>query len=259
MLIHGGGMDSAKLSWDRIIENLSHQAQVYALDLPGYGQSEYRSGVQYSTNFYAHFIKAFMDELKLDKAMVMGLSLGGGVVLSFTLQFPERATALGLVGANGMAKKWEWHFITYHFYVRTPLNRLSLYMMRKKSFIRTIVKAGLFYKPENITDELLDEIYQEALNPHFGRAYESFQRSDYMGRQGLRSYFGDQMPNIDVPTLIIHGSDDRTIPVDHARRAHKLIPDSELHIMDECRHWSQKEYPNEFSQVVGSFISRKLS
>ncbi len=112
ILVHGAGMDSAKLSWGEAIRPLSEQARVYAVDLPGYGQSEYRNGLVYTNDFYVQFLKAFMDELQLEKAMVMGLSLGGGIALGFTLQYPEKVSALGLVSSNGIAKKMGMAF--YH-------------------------------------------------------------------------------------------------------------------------------------------------
>lgn len=250
-------MDSASLSWKEVIPHLSKQACIYAVELPGYGQSEYKKGVIYSNDFYVQFLKAFMDELQLEKAMVMGLSLGGGIVLDFTLQYPERVSALGLVSSAGLAEKWEWHFITYHFYVATPLNRWSFLMMRNKAFIRMILKAGLIYKPENITNKLVDEIYKEAFTSHFGLAFASWQRSEYMGRKGLRSYLGDRMSEIQVPTLIIHGAHDRTVPVAHAHRIQALIPDAELHVLEEARHWPQKEYPEVFTNIVTSFLDKK--
>jgi pimeloyl-ACP methyl ester carboxylesterase len=197
-----------------------------------------------------------MDELQLEKAMVIGLSLGGGVAIGFTLQFPENVTALGIVGSNGISKKWNWHFITYHFYVRTPLNHLSLIMMRRRIFSTFILKIGLIYKPENITNQMIDDIYEETQTSDFGKAFKSLQRSEYMGRKGLRSYNGDRMSEIQVPTLIVHGAHDRTIPVANARKAHELIANSELYVMEEARHWPQKEYPEEFTQIVKGFLSK---
>ncbi len=126
--------------------------------------------------------------------------------------------------------------------------------MRRKAFIRLILKAGLICKPENITDQLVDEIYQEAFVPHFGRAFETWQRSEYMGRKGLRSSYGDRMSEIGVPSIIVHGAQDRSVPVAHARKAHELIADSELHIMEEARHWPQKEYPEKFTKIIKSFL-----
>lgn len=130
-------------------------------------------------------------------------------------------------------------------------------MGKSRGFVKLIVKAGLFYKSENISDQLIEDIYQLGKSAHLGRAFESYQRSEYMGRKGLRSYFGDRMPEIRVPTLIVHGANERTVPVGHARKAHELIPDSELHMIEEARHWPQKEHPEKFTQIVERFLSKR--
>ncbi|TSB45999.1 alpha/beta fold hydrolase [Alkalicoccobacillus porphyridii] len=254
LLVHGAGMDSAVLSWEEVFLPLSKSARVYAVDLPGYGGSEYKPDVTYSNDFYVNFLKDFMDALEIERAMLMGLSLGGGIVLGFSLTHPSRVSALGLVSSNGIAKKWNHHFITYHFYVNTPLNKLSYRLMRKsKAFIRMIVKAGLFYHTEHI-DDLVEDIYELAQSPHLGKAFFSFQQSEYLGSQGVRSYFKERLHEITVPTIIIHGKEERTVPVAEAITAHNLIQQSELHLLDEARHWPQKEYPEKVIRMIHDFI-----
>ncbi len=103
---------------------------------------------------------------------------------------------------------------------------------------------------------MIEDIYEETQNFDFGKAFKSLQRSEYMGRKGLRSYSGDRMKEIDVPTLIVHGAHDRTIPLANAYKAHELIANSELYVMDEARHWPQKEYPKEFARIVKEFLSK---
>lgn len=258
ILLHGAGMDSATLSWDEVILPLSQFSCVYAVDLPGYGESEYKANITYSNEFYVEFVKELMDELSLSQAMFIGISMGGGIALGFALTYPSHVLALGLISTNGIAPKWNYHFITYHFYVNTPLNPLSYTLMRKsKAFIRQVVKAGLFYHTEDI-DQLVEDIHKYAQSPHLGKAFMSFQQTEYLGSKGIRSYFKDRLHEIDVPVVIIHGKEERTVPVEEAQTAHQLIKQSELHLIDEARHWPQKEYPHTFVLIISQFIQNNL-
>jgi pimeloyl-ACP methyl ester carboxylesterase len=75
ILLHGGGLDSATISWRASIGSLSAHQRVFAPDLPGYGQSD-KPAVEYTLDYYVNFLAHFMDALHLDKASLIGLSLG---------------------------------------------------------------------------------------------------------------------------------------------------------------------------------------
>src|SRR5690606_25883692 len=131
LLIHGAGVDSAMLSWAEVIEPLAENYRVYAPDLPGYGQTEFRPDIEYSNTFYTHFVHDLVKELKLKNPIIIGISMGGGIAIEYALTYPNHVRTLGLVSSNGILDKWEWHYFTYHFYVNTPLNSLSYKMMAK--------------------------------------------------------------------------------------------------------------------------------
>src|SRR5258708_36167471 len=89
-------MDSASISWGAGIGPLSAHHRVFAPDLPGYGESD-KPAVEYTLDYYARFLDHLLDALHLDKASLVGLSLGGGIALSFTLNYPTRVDRLGPV------------------------------------------------------------------------------------------------------------------------------------------------------------------
>ena len=114
----------------------------------------------------------------------------------------------------------------------------------------------VFYDPRAVTENLVDEVYQLAKKQGAGRAWRSWQRNE-IGWEGLRTNFVDSLPTLAVPTLILHGAEDKYVPVSWARRANALIRDSELHVFPRCGHWLTLEMPGEFNRVVLGFLARK--
>ena len=113
----------------------------------------------------------------------------------------------------------------------------------------------VFYDPEVITESLVDEVYQLAKEPGAGRAWRSWQENE-IGREGLHTNFVDRLTTLAVPTLILHGAEDKYVPVAWARRAHVLIEGSELNVLPRCGHWLTLERPGEFNRAVVRFLSR---
>jgi pimeloyl-ACP methyl ester carboxylesterase len=255
MLLHGGGLDSALLSWGKVIGPLSDHHRVFAPDLPGYGQSD-QPAIQYTMDYYITFLAHLLDALHLEQTSLVGLSLGGGIALGFALRFPARVEKLVLVAPYGILDKVSAHTLGY-LLVRLPsLDELSYWLVgRSRSLVRWTLLAGLIYNPQRLSPEIVEEVYRVARKQGAGKAFISFQRSEVLWN-GLRSNFIDRLPEIAAPTLLIRGSADAAVPLSQVQRAHELIKGSELYIMQECRHWPQGEKPEEFNRVVLNFLYR---
>lgn len=253
VLLHGAGLDSAALSWGEVIGPLSTHHRIFAPDLPGYGLSD-KPDIHYTIDFYAKVVKHLLDVLHLGKVSLVGLSMGGAIALALTLHVPTRVEKLVLVDTYGVQDKLAAQRLSY-LYVHLPfLDELSYWLMgRSRSMVRWSLLAGLIYDPTRLSDELVDQVYRAAREPRAGRAFISMQRSDVRW-SGLRSNFTNRLHEITAPTLIVHGAEDTAVPLAYAQRAHALMPNSELSIMQECRHWPQGEKPEEFNRVVGNFL-----
>src|SRR5215831_4218451 len=118
MLLHGGGLDSALLSWGKVTGPLSDHHRVFAPDLPGYGQSDHPT-IQYTMDYYLTFLAHLLDDLHLERVSLVGLSLGGGAALGFALRYPERVEKLVLVAPYGILDKVSAHKLSY-LYVHLP-------------------------------------------------------------------------------------------------------------------------------------------
>lgn len=252
LLLHGGGADSATLSWSLTIEALAQQHRVCAPDLPGYGESD-RPDRVYSLDYYLLFVRDLLDALELQRTRVAGLSMGGGIALALALNHPQRVDRLVLVDSYGLQNSAPFHRLSY-LLVRMPgLNELTWAMMRRSRWMLRYSLRGILRQPAAITDDLIDELKREAQRPHAGRAFHTFQTDEVQWR-GLRTCFMPRLKEITAPTLIIHGAQDTLVPLALARQAQQQIPDCRLHVIDQCGHWPQRDNPVEFNRVITEFL-----
>jgi len=254
MLLHGAGVDSALLSWPQVIQLLSGKYRVIAPDLPGYGNSARIDG-EYSLDFYTEIVKGIIEALQCGPVILAGLSMGGGISLNMALRYPELLKLLIPVDSWGIFPRLPYHRLTY-WYSRSKLNE-NLYEWTGKSawLIRWSLATSLFGDKSKITDELVAEVQKAMLEPGAGKPFISFQRSE-ITREGLKTDLFGRLKEIMIPTLLIHGSQDKLVPLKDAIAASKLIPNCELYIMQGCKHWPQKERPEEFSRAVEDFVTR---
>ena len=255
LLLHGGGFDSASLSYGPTIGPISRYRRVFAPDWPGYGESD-KPKMRYSTEYYVDFLGRLMDGLGLEKASLVGISMGGAISLGFSLRSPQRVEKLVLVDSHGLGRKVPSRMMSY-VVVRLPLLNKMVWATLRRS--RRIIRWSLwttFYDRRAVTGSLVDEVYRMAKKPGVGEAWRSWQRNEIRW-SGLHTNFVDKLHTLAVPTLILHGAEDRYVPVSWARRAHGLIEGSELRVFPRCGHWLTREKPGEFSIAVSEFLARR--
>jgi pimeloyl-ACP methyl ester carboxylesterase len=252
VLLHGGGTDSAALSWSLTLAALGQRHRAYAPDLPGYGDSD-RPDLVYSTDYYLNFVQDLFDVLGLARASIAGLSMGGGIALAMALTYPERMVKLIPVDSYGFQSHVAMHKLSY-LVVWTPgLTEMTWALLRRSRWMARYTMRSILHNPGALTDDLLDEIRREGHKPHAGRAFHSYQE-DEVRWNGLRTCLMPRLAAITVPTLIIHGAQDTLVPLALAQQAQRLIPHSRLHIMDQCGHWPQRDNPTEFNRVLLEFL-----
>lgn len=250
VLLHGGGTDSASLSWGEVIPPLSMRHQVFAPDWPGFGQSD-KPAISYTTDYYVQHLQHLLSALNLARVVLLGLSMGGGIALNLALNDPAQVEKLVLVdpyyGFKSPADRWSYLSIHLPFVMDLPA-------LLGRS--RRLVQWGLsrvLYRPERRTQELIDEVYREAQQQRAGKAYASWARSEVTWH-GPRSETESRLHELAIPTLLIQGAQDRLVPVSFALRAHALIAHSQLAILPGCGHWVQRDDPQAFLRAVESFL-----
>jgi pimeloyl-ACP methyl ester carboxylesterase len=254
LLLHGGGFDAAEFSYRYAIGPLSRLRPVLAFDWPGYGGSD-TPNLRCDLAYYARFLQHLMDSLGIQRATLVGLSMGGGAALSFALCSPERVEKLILVASYGLGKDIPHGRLGY-FLVHAPLATDLAYALLRRS--QRSLRWGLrriVNDPRVVSDELVDEARRLLDQPASGRAFRSFRKSE-VGWSGLKTDLSDCLGEVAAPALLVHGDHDRVVPVEWARRAHERLPDSELCVLRGCGHWPPRECPNEFNRVVADFLAR---
>ncbi len=259
LLLHGGGADSATLSWGDVILPLAEAGyRVFAPDLPGYGLSD-RPNIACNTDALLGFVNAFIDAVGIDHPLsLMGLSMGGGISLSLTLANPKMVRRLILVDSYGLQRKVAMHFLSW-LVVKLPfMMESSWVMMRNNRSMARYAMRGVFHDVNLISDPLMDELMAEAKRPHAGRAFTRYQRNEVF-INGLRTVYIDQLHEIKAQTLILHGEKDIAVPLACAKEAHERIPGATLALIPDAGHWPQRENPTTFLNAVIGFLKGSCS
>jgi 4,5:9,10-diseco-3-hydroxy-5,9,17-trioxoandrosta-1(10),2-diene-4-oate hydrolase len=249
VLIHGIG--SSMEDWSHNIHTLAERHRVYAMDLVGNGRSD-KPAAPYSFPYFAQFVHDFLQAQDVDRVNLVGNSMGGGIVLQFALQFPDKLEKLVLVDCAGLGRE-----VSLFFRLPTlPLVGKWLSRPSRKGAAQLLHET--FYDPALITDELIDFQYQLSALPGAQGAMLSTLRRNVTLR-GLRDRawrsIVEELHNITAPTLIVWGQQDRILPVAHAQVARDRIANARLHIINQCGHMPQMERPDEFNAVVLEFLA----
>lgn len=253
VLLHGGGTDSAGLTWKLLIEPLAQTYQVYAPNWPCYGGSAPLPDGDTTQETLIDCLDALLNAWGLDQVALTGVSMGGGAAIGYTLEHPDRVARLVPVDSYGLADKAPYHLLST-LMIRLPLlmNWSWAAVRSNRSLLRQSLQS-MIKRPGSLTDELIDEVHELAQSPEPQRAFCGFQRSEGLWG-GLRTCYMERLGEIRCPTLIIHGAQDTLVPIRAAREAAARIPGARLHVIEQCGHWAPRDCPEEFNEAVLSFL-----
>ncbi|GAA2580763.1 alpha/beta fold hydrolase [Dactylosporangium fulvum] len=248
-LIHGTGPGATGWSnFEPNIRELSSSFRCIAVTMPGWGDSNPQS-VKTGRD-QGRAVVQLMDAMGIDRAAFVGNSMGGAVGMVLATEHPQRVSHLvtmgsGIWGVNvlapaGMSEGIRTIFDTYEDPSPENFQRLVEVMCFDSSFA---------------TRELAEERSRTALSrPEHLQNWLEVMRAG-VGATGFLEA-GQRMAQSQVPTLIIHGRDDRTVHYEVSLRAHAVIPDSRLLMFNRCGHWAQLEHAAEFNAMVKHFLER---
>lgn len=250
LLVHGYG-DSAD-SWRRVVPGLVRDHRVVALDMPPFGRSRAPRSDKLIP-FYSDFFPAFMDAMDLNRATVIGHSLGGAVTLRLALDCPDRVERLGLVAPAGLgsAPPWWWHALTAKPLWQGALSIPSpLTGVIAKQALRTFLQLRLFDDARRLDEEI----------SRFAEMYGGAKEMKVLlaaGHACIDCYTGkllDRSLDLDVPVWMLWGRKDGLVPSVHARAFQRAHPDAQVHILDDCGHYPHIELPTRFNKLLRSWL-----
>jgi pimeloyl-ACP methyl ester carboxylesterase len=254
LLIHGLG--ATKASFYDTAAVLSREGyRVHALDLPGFGSSSKPATAPYTARWFADSVIALMDRLSIDRAHIVGNSMGGRVALEVALREPERVGALALLcPAVAFVKRG------YHPIVRAARPELAFLPHR---FRRTMVSStfrGLFHDPDAldpyVSDVVVDEFQRLYASPSARFAFLSAARNIYLDRPFGRHGFYPRLADLERPALFVWGSHDTLIPPGFKRHVAEWLPRAEQIVLDGCGHVPQVERTDQTNGLIRRFFAQ---
>ncbi len=255
ILLHGGGVDSALVSFGSALVDLGQRRRVIAPDLPGYGDTEFPES-EFSIPWYGDWVEDLIRSYGFDRVGLGGLSLGGWITLEVAISHPDVVRRIIPINPGGITEKFKFmrtaEWIANHPRAETRMNRLAV--SRGRRVVRMQLRASLGMKKDSaLTDELIDAVIISGKRPRAGEAFAATQRWAFSAGPGALS-LASKLPQITAKTLIIAGRNDPLVPVADSIRASELIPDGDVLVLEPCGHWLVRECPTEFVCAVDQFL-----
>ncbi len=242
VLLHGAG--SSLFTWDAWAADLSRDYRVICYDLPGFGLTGPNATKDYSMAWHSRFLDAFLDKLNVPACYLAGNSFGGRIAVGFAAGHPERVKKLILIDASGYPAPHDK--VLALRLARMPVIGPILGHLTPRFFVAMTIRQT-YGDPRRLTDALIDRY------------------DDMILREGNRETFGilaraipnsrAQIQAIAVPTLILWGSEDRTIPVSFAERFHRDIRNSRLIVYRGAGHMPMEEIPAQTIRDTRAFLA----
>jgi pimeloyl-ACP methyl ester carboxylesterase len=235
ILIHGLGASAER--WEHVIPQFSKHFTVFVPDLIGFGYSD-KPNVDYTTEFFAKFIASFLQAVGLNKATIMGSSLGGQIAIEYTINNQKSVNKLVLVSPSGSMKQ------------STPA--LDAYVMAALYPDPEIAKNAFTMMTGNNKDvnpEIVESFVQRMKMPNAKFAF----MSTLLGLKHAEELV-TKLEIIEVPTLVVWGELDPVIPIRYAKDFVKKIRDCRFYQMEDCGHTPYVEDPQNFAKIVLEFL-----
>lgn len=234
VLLHGGIIDAAAVSWGDHVDPLADEATVLAPDLPGYGGSPVPAG-PLSVPRHVNYVEGFLDALDVDDAVVAGISMGGGIAIGLGLQAPDRVEHVVAVDSYGLGRELASGSLTWVLARIQVTNHISVALLARSRAYTEWSLRTLVHDADSIDDTFVDRVMAEARRPDAGRAFRKF-RAGEVTRTGYRTVYTDRLTDLTVPLRLVHGRQDPVFPVEWSQRAHERVADSTLFVLDDCGH-----------------------
>ena len=242
--IHGAGPGaSAESNFKLNAGPLSEKFRVVLFDMPQYGKSAKVVLTEPRLKYNARILNGFTSEIGIDRAHIVGNSMGGQVGLKLGLDYPERLSRIVVIGSTPMTPIFapfpvEGIKLIARYYKGSGPSREKL-----RELLQTIVYDASF-----LTEATFEERYQASIDPDVVELFGK--RQGEMPRENL----GPELPRLKAKFLAVWGMDDRFGALDVGLQMTRIVPDARMHIFTKCGHWAQVEHAAEFNRIVLDFL-----
>ena len=236
ILLHGLGGSSQV--WSFNIAPLAEKFHVVVPDQIGFGKSD-KPLVNYRIRTYVDFLDQFCKQLKIERATLVGNSMGGWIAAMFTASFPERVDKLVLVDAAGYRPPKDFDMRT--LFGLNPTTREGM----------KVLVSRVFYNKAFQTDALIDQSIAVRLAAGDGYTINSLTESIIRGED----FVDDVVKTIKTPTLLVWGRQDGLVPLADGERYNKDIAGSKMIVIEQCGHVPNVEKAGEFNAALMKFLT----
>ena len=261
LLLHGGGTDSALLSWGEVGPALAAAGhRVVAPDHPGFGHSA-RLEAPRTQERLVQYVGDLVDALDLQAYVVGGLSLGAGLALGHLLDRPDGARSAALLGSYGLMPRLTDGRLG-------ALSHLSTFLLLRSGLLGAMTRAyardrkamtrglqDLVRSPEARTPALVDAVLAEAATGSGLTTFGDWQR-DQVRPLRLRTDYRDRLAEIRVPVLLVHGDRDSGVPLRRIEEAAEALPAGRLLVAPGAGHWVQRDRPDVVIPTLRDWFAR---
>ncbi len=235
VLIHGLGASAER--WDKVIPTLSEQYRVIVPDLIGFGYSD-KPLVDYTPEFFSNFLEKFFDVSGIERPYIIGSSLGGHITAEYASVNPDNLEKLILVSPAGVMKKSTPALDAYIMAALYPSEQSA------KNAFEMMEGSG-----KEVDTKIVEGFIERMQLPNAKLAF----MSTVLGLKNAE-VITKKLQSIQVPTLIIWGSDDPVIPIQHSKAFVSAIKDCRFYRMDGCGHTPYVQDPKTFVSAVMNFL-----
>jgi pimeloyl-ACP methyl ester carboxylesterase len=243
--IHGAGPGaSAESNFKLNAGAFAERFRVILYDMPQYGKSAKVVLTEPRLKYNARILNGFMTALAIDKAHIVGNSMGGQVAMKFGIDFPDRLSRVVIIGSGGVTS----------IFAPSPVEGVKMIARYYKGNgpsrdkLRELLQT-ILYDASFLTEETFEERYQASIDPETVELFGK--RQGEMQRENL----GPDLHKLKAKVLAIWGMDDRFGALDVGLQITRTVPDGRMHIFTKCGHWAQVEHAAAFNRLVVDFLS----
>jgi len=254
LLIHGVGGWAE--NWRAVMGPIAASGRrAIAVDLPGFGESEAPGDVAHFGPDNAHYplwVLALMRELQIERAHLVGSSMGGAVAYMTAVTAPERVPSLTLVASGGLSRD-----IAFFLRAATLPGMITLARWIGDRGQGRQVLRTCFFDPARVPDSMYEEVdrYGFATYPEFVRALRSGVTIRGV-RADLHEHWVEMASRYEAPVLVIWGREDAVLPIHHLAGAKDVFPQAELKVIERCGHLPMVEQPEAYLASQLPFFDR---
>jgi pimeloyl-ACP methyl ester carboxylesterase len=253
LMLHGSGLGvTGWRNFGAVLPAFAEHFRCLILEFPGFGVSDDFGGHPMITAFDA--LGKFTEALQLDRVDIVGNSMGGGIGINYAIAAPEkvrRLVTIGGIGTNLLSPGPAEGIRLLQDFVENPTREALVRWMQ-----------SMVYDPAVLTEEVIEERWKLANDPEtLANARRMYGKEAFAAM--MKAMASSKRPppwamtqQVQAPTLITWGRDDRVSPLDMALIPMRTIPNAEFHVFPNCGHWTMIEAKDAFESVVLNFLRR---